>query len=128
VNPDESFYKAVYGYDVTDVLDSIVIEKIVYKGIRNSYIDQNLRRAIESLVQEYCHDLVVNYIVDALESLGYDVDPRHRGFSKYKYYCRYTATKPNTALYIYVHPLAAELPDVGEDERAIIVVRVQVQD
>jgi len=122
VGPDKQFYEAIYGYSVDDVLSSMTIEKIVYKGVRNRYTDEDLRRAVKALAQEYCHVLVVNYVVNALEGLGYEVDLRHRGFSEYGYYCRYTAREPSEALYVYVCSFAVSPPDIGKDERAGVLI------
>jgi len=121
-DPDESFYRAVYGYRVGDVLSSMVIGKIVFRGAKNRYVDEDLRKAIKALAQEYSHNLVVNYIINALEDVGYEVDLKHSGFLEFNYCCRYTAMRPGTALYIYVCPFAVRSPDVGKDEKAIVVV------
>jgi len=121
-SPDRSFYEAIYGYRVEDILNSMVIEKIVFKGVKNQFVDKDLGKAVKVLAQEYSHDLMVNYIVNALESAGYEVNLKHSGFSELSYCCRYTAMRPGVALYIYVCPFAIRPPDIDKGERAIVVV------
>ncbi len=122
LNPDESFYEAIYGYKVEDVLSSSIIEKIVYKSAINRFIEDELRKVVQALSQEYCHNIVVDYIVNALRDLGYEVDLKSRGFLESCYCCRYAAIKPRTVLYIYVCPFAIRPPNIGKDEKAVIVV------
>jgi len=122
LNPHGDFYEAVYGRRYEDVLKSLAVEKIVYRGVVNEYVKDEIEKAAKDLAQEYCHKLMVNYVVDALEKAGYDVDLKDRGFSEYEYYCRYAAVKPGANVYAYVVPFAVRPPSISSDERAIIVV------
>ncbi len=122
LNPREDFYKAVYGFKVEDVLKSLTVEKIVYKGIANEFVKNEIRKIAEELAQRRCHELMVEYLAKALESLDYEVDLEHRGFESVGYSCRYTAARPGTTIYVYIHPFAVSPPIVSRDERIVIVV------
>jgi len=122
LNPRGDFYEAVYGRRYEDVLKSLAVEKIVYRGIVNEYIKDEIEKAARALAQEYCHYLMVNYAVNVLERAGYDVDLKGYGFSEYEYYCRYSAVKPGMNIYIYVVSLAVRSPSISSDDGAVIVV------
>lgn len=122
LNPREDYYRAVYGYKVQDVLKSLIIEKMVYKGIVNDYIKDEIRKVAEEVAQKRCHELMVENLIKALESLGYEVDLEHRGFDRIGYWCRYTAARPGATIYVYIQPFAVSPPLVGENEKTVIVV------
>ena len=122
LQPNREFYKAIYGYDVREVLESLVIEKIVYRGAVNEYIRDELRNVVKSLTQEHCYRLTAGILENALRSVGYEVNLDQVKFSEPGYCCRYTAVKLDLPIYIYVQPFAISPCYVGEYERAIIVV------
>ena len=121
LNPNREFYRAVHGLEVEDALKSLVIEKIVFKGVINPCIEDDIRKAAEELAQQRCYSLMSEIFVKILESLGYEIDLKYGKFMELGYLCRYIAAKPGSTVYIYIQPFTVEPPAIG-DEGAVMIV------
>jgi len=119
---DHELYRAVYGYEPDDIAELLTIEKIVYRGHVNKYVEEHVLRAIKNVVKELCIEIADMYFREALRKAGYTFDLNVFSFSEEDYYCKYTAVKPGSAITLYIHPVAAALPEIPSGERAVIVV------
>jgi len=71
---DREPYKAVYGYEPDYIAELLTIEKIVYRGRVNEYVEEHMLRAIKNVAKELCIEIADMYFREALRRAGYTFD------------------------------------------------------